>query len=219
MFTPFEVPVDGGPAVFAAAIPPALDERDVFEWLSAEDAALLARIGSRRRRAQFAAGRWLLRYAAARAFGGAEYAVRTQGGRPLVTVSGEPAAVSVSHSCDMVVCAAGRVAALGVDVERIRPRRGWEALAAAVLHPQERSALERAPGAEHWRRFYQAWTCKEAIAKALGVGVFGLSLARIRIDGGRVLEAPPEELPDAPAWRLRALAVHEAMAAAVAWRT
>jgi 4'-phosphopantetheinyl transferase len=217
MFTPFELPVDGEVRVFGAVIPPALIDRDVFEWLSPQDAAALAAFGSRRRRAQFAVGRWLLQHAAARTFG-AGWELRTIGHGPQI-VSPRASAVSISHSGDMVLCAAGRVAALGVDVERIRERREPSMLAAAVLHPAERSGLAALPASQRWTRFYRAWTCKEAIAKALGVGVFGLSFDRIRTGDGRVLQAPPEELPAFERWRVRELDVGEALAAAVAWHT
>jgi phosphopantetheinyl transferase len=218
MFAPFEAPVDGDVAVLGAVIPPALYDRDAFEWLSPEDTAVLAGLGSKRRRVQFAAGRWLLRRAAARAFGDGRYELHTSAGRPFVFASGTPAAVSVSHSSDVVLCAAGRVRALGVDVERIRPRRGWAALAGLVLHPLERASLDGVPEAQRWEGFYRAWTCKEALAKALGVGVFALSLDRIRVSRGVVREAPPDEVPDLACWKLRELSVGKATAAAVAWR-
>jgi 4'-phosphopantetheinyl transferase len=220
MFTPFEAPVDGEVAVFCAAIPQALYDRDVFEWLSAEDASIAAGMRSPRRRAQFAAGRWLLRHAAARVFGEGGYTLRTVAGRPLVAASdGWPAAASVAHSAGMVLCAAARVPALGVDVERIRPRRGWPALSALVLHPRERAGLDEAVEAVRWIRFYRAWTYKEALAKALGIGVFSLSLERIHVGDGVLREAPAEEVPHLRDWKLRELAVGEGLAAAVAWRT
>lgn len=218
MFTPFEALREPDVAVFGAVIPPALRERDTFEWLDPDEAAAAAGMRSPRRRTQFVAGRWLLRYAARHVFGDAGYILRTIDGRPRILASG-PAAVTISHCADVVLCAAGDVPALGVDVELLRPRRDWSALAAFVLHPQERSALETAPDAYRWEGFYRAWTRKEAIAKALGVGVFGLSLDRILLSGDRVRDAPASELPDCARWTLRELSVGERMAAAVAWRT
>lgn len=220
MFAPFEAPLDAEVAVFGAVIPQTLLERDALEWLSAEEAGAAAAMRSPRRRAQFAAGRWLLRHAANRVFGEGGYALRTVGGRPLLAAAGGgPGAVSLSHSADMVLCAAARVPALGVDVERIQPRRGWAALSARVLHPHERASLDRAAEAVRWARFYRAWTCKEALAKALGVGVFSLSLDRIHVGEGALREAPAREVPHMRDWKLRELSVGEGLAAAVVWRT
>jgi 4'-phosphopantetheinyl transferase len=219
MFAPFEAPLDAGMAVFGALIPQALLERDAFEWLSAEEAGAAAAMRSPRRRAQFAAGRWLLRHAAARVFSEG-YELRTVAGRPLIgAAGGAPGAVSLSHSADMVLCAVARMPALGIDVERIRPRRAWAALSALVLHPQERAGLEAAAEALRWARFYRAWTCKEALAKALGVGVFSLSLDRIHVGEGVLREAPAREVPHMRDWKLRELSVGEGLAAAVVWRT
>jgi phosphopantetheinyl transferase len=213
------------PGVFATRIPPAVGDSLDFdwltcEWLTAAEAARAAAIARPQRRAQYVAGRWLLRYAATQVFGEGEYRLHSVAGRPLVAATGGgPAAVSVSHSAELVVCAAGRVQALGVDVEQIRPRADWSALSGWALHPRESERLERAAEAQRWRHFYQAWTFKEALAKALGEGVFGLSFDRIAVSVDGLLEqAPPDARLDGLDWRLRPLFVGEEFAAAVAWR-
>lgn len=75
---------------------------------------------------------------------------------------------SVSHCAGTLViglCSRGRI---GVDVELATPA-GWEATARDCLTPQEQRRLHAAtdPAAA----FLQLWTAKEAIAKALGLGV------------------------------------------------
>jgi phosphopantetheinyl transferase len=206
--------------VFATRIPPAVRDSLDFDWLSQAEAARAAAIGRPQRRAQYAAGRWLLRYAATRVFGEGEYRLHSVDGRPLVAATGGgAAAVSVSHSAELVLCAAGRVQALGIDVERIRPRADWSALAGWALHPRESERLERAAQAQRWRHFYQVWTFKEALAKALGEGVFGLPFDRIAVSADGVLEqAPRDARLDGLDWRLCPLSVGEDFAAAVAWR-
>ena len=205
------------PVVYAVRIPPAIDLRDAFEWLGAEDAARSARIASATRRAQFVTGRWLLRHAADELIGAGRYALRTVDERPVLShVDGAPAAASLSHSGDQVLCAVGRTRALGVDIERVRPRADWSGLAEWTLHAKEKDRIEAS--GRRWQAFYEAWTLKEALAKALGVGVFGLPFRRIVLsEDGRIDEAPAECGIDADAWQLRRLDCGAGLAAAVAW--
>ena len=207
--------------MFAAAVPPALGEAVGAQGLAPAEAQTAAAIVRPERRAQYLAGRWLLRHASAQVFGEGGYALRESGRRPLVLAkSAGPAAVSVSHSAGLVVCAAGPVEALGVDVEQIRPRADWDGLAAWILHPQERARLEASDRLERWRRFYDAWTFKEALAQALGIGVFDFPFGSIAVsEDGTIEQAPPPEYGlDPEKWRLRRLDCGPGFAAAVAWR-
>jgi 4'-phosphopantetheinyl transferase len=75
---------------------------------------------------------------------------------------------NVSHSDTMGVLATGPVA-LGIDVERIKP---IEMMVAERFFSQaENAALARLPIAEQHRGILRCWTRKEAILKALGVGL------------------------------------------------
>jgi 4'-phosphopantetheinyl transferase len=74
------------------------------------------------------------------------------------------AACSVSSTPGEVVVAIARGTAVGVDVERPRPRR--EALYARVCSPREQAAL----GGDD-DLFHTLWTRKEAVLKLLGVGL------------------------------------------------
>lgn len=227
MFSPFEVAlVAGAPApglesvgVFATLVPDTLRSAHEFEWLTQSEAARASAIARPERRAQFATGRWLLRHAAARIFREDSYRFERVEGRPLVTAGEGPAAVSLSHSGELVLCAAGRVRSLGVDVERVQPRAHWNALSAWTLHPRERERIERAGASQRWRGFYQSWTYKEALAKALGEGVFALPFDRVLVSpDGRLESMPPHPRLADPGWRLAALGVGEGFAGAVAWR-
>jgi 4'-phosphopantetheinyl transferase len=228
MFSPFDVVLKTdipalGPVpfrVYATVIPDIPGDAREFDWLTQAEAVRAAAIARPERRAQFVTGRWLLRDAAARVFGENAYRLDYVDGKPLVgATDGRPAALSLSHSAELIVCAAGHVQALGVDVERIRPRGDWNALAAWSLHPSERERLEGAREAQRWRSFYQAWTFKEALAKALGVGVFGLAFNRIAVSEDGLLEQTPQDVRLRKRdWRLCPLSVGEGFAAAVAWR-
>lgn len=79
----------------------------------------------------------------------------------------EGVAFSVSHSGALgliAVADAGR--RVGVDVEQVRPRTDFAALAARFFHPDEVAAI-----GERRDAFFRCWTRKEAVVKALGLGL------------------------------------------------
>jgi 4'-phosphopantetheinyl transferase len=179
-----------------------------------------ALVSAPRRRAQFEAGRRLLHHAAREVFGAAKYVVEVVDERPVVTLDGAPApaAVSLSHSGDVVICGLAPSGLLGVDVERIRPRKHWDGLAEFALHPSELRRLAQLPDAARWPGFYRVWTLKEALAKALGVGL-ALPFNRISFSAeNRVESAPPgEEFADG-VWNFYTPQLGSGYAAAAAWR-
>ncbi len=208
----YRVASPGAPLVLGCAIPEALPAGD---WLTAQEAGRAAAMRSARRRAEFVAGRWLLHRAARQAFEDG-YAFEAVGGRPLLRAP-QPASCSISHTTDLVLCAAGRVRACGVDVERIRARRDWEARCARVRHPRERARVREAAAGERWRRFYEIWVFKEAIAKALGIGL-GFPFRALAVSAaGAIEDAPPGHGLREQDWRVCALDAGEGFAAAIAW--
>jgi phosphopantetheinyl transferase len=111
------------------------------------------------------------------------------------------------------------VQALGIDVERMRRRADWKALSRLALHPTERRRIESLAEWVRWQRFYQAWTFKEALAKALGLGFFTLPFDRIAVSDDGVMEQTPPELGSrGDEWHLLRLSVGDGFAAAMAWR-
>lgn len=128
------------------------------------------------------AGRLALKLAAASAAGKPWYDVETghrPGGAPQVTGCPE-ACCSLSHSGHLVVAVVG-AAPVGVDVERIRPRRS--ALLRRVASDAEIAVLGAEDGAGSM--LTRIWTIKEAALKS---GGWGLSIppraARIRRRAG-----------------------------------
>jgi 4'-phosphopantetheinyl transferase len=99
---------------------------------------------------------------------------------------------SLTHTDGLVACGLTRVAAIGVDAEAAKPGGDWSALADHVLTQQERAILEAHPMPQQWDQFLRYWTIKEAVSKALGVGLalpfkaVLLSLAPLQL-----LELPP----------------------------
>ncbi|WP_029049617.1 4'-phosphopantetheinyl transferase superfamily protein [Cupriavidus sp. amp6] len=152
---------------------------DAQSWMSEGELARLAAKQSARRRDQFVAGRWLARGLLAEAFGGARRDWILTGGAespPVVSGGGVPAKLSISHSGDLVACAVGG-AALGLDLEPCRSRKGLEALYGAITTDLERATLaDHSATPDPVQQFAHAWTLKEAGLKCHGGGLFATML-------------------------------------------
>ena len=77
---------------------------------------------------------------------------------------------SISHCADMVWVALCRTAAVGIDLEQLRPLPDAAELT-SQLHPHERQALLALPDGELQNAFFRCWTRKEAVLKACGTGL------------------------------------------------
>lgn len=73
---------------------------------------------------------------------------------------------NVSHSGERVAIAIAAGTAVGVDIERERPRRNPVALARRFFAPAEAAEVVRDAA-----RFFPIWTAKESVIKALGTGL------------------------------------------------
>ena len=136
------------------------DDRDRYEARHGADAE------------RFAAGRLLLKYAAARALrvepDGLELAYGLTG-RPLVR--GRPrVALSLSHTGDLLCVAVTVVGGVGVDVESADRRLYGTGLEPRMCAPSERDALARLPETDRDARLLRLWVLKEAYTKALAQG-------------------------------------------------
>ncbi len=74
--------------------------------------------------------------------------------------SGELALIAVTIGCE-----------LGVDVERLREVPHWQEIAGRYFHPAEVKEILACEADSHRIAFFQCWTRKEAILKALGTGL------------------------------------------------
>src|SRR5262245_14575993 len=90
-------------------------------------------------------------------------------GRPCIRAanSRRPTWISLSHSRGWLAGALSTNAAIGIDLEYHKPDRDFAALASAAFGPQERRLVEGGGATE----FYRIWTLREAMAKALGIGL------------------------------------------------
>lgn len=89
-------------------------------------------------------------------------------GKPYLVNTDHPCFFNLSHSEGMAVLAVGEVP-VGVDIEHIGPLH--EGVAEAFFSADESRALAAMPREDRVHAFYRCWTAKEALLKALGVGL------------------------------------------------
>jgi phosphopantetheinyl transferase len=99
---------------------------------------------------------------------------------------------NLSHSGPLVAIAVTSAAEVGVDVERIQPRRCLQAIADRQFPPLFADALRRLSGRAQLLRFLEQWTAYEAFVKALGTGLqVTAHELRVEVGAGGVLLRHP----------------------------
>lgn len=153
----------------------------VFEWLlTTDEKAEVERFKFPKRRSDWLGGRLAVKLVVAREFGAELPSVDVAPNwtrKPFARMNGQfiPADVSISHSGDVAVAALVRGARVGVDIERVEPRsQGFYDMAFSETERQDMVRF----GA--WDALTKAWTMKEALSKALGIGL-GLTLHDIAV--------------------------------------
>jgi 4'-phosphopantetheinyl transferase len=94
-------------------------------------------------------------------------------GRPAVIDAPAGFDFNVSHSGDFALIAWARTRRVGVDIESKRDRRDWRALAKTVFGPHDHLTVDALPPHAQADAFFDVWTAKEALLKAIGVGIAG----------------------------------------------
>lgn len=129
---------------------------------------------------------------------------------------------NVSHSGGALLVAIARGQELGVDIETQRRQRPVLELARRFFAADEASALARFDPMQRQMAFLRLWSCKEAVVKALGIGI-GFGLARVQFGMGpagepvelSVIHASAGSVED---WHVVRLAPTDAHIGALAWR-
>jgi len=97
---------------------------------------------------------------------------RTANGKPfLIDHGGDRPSFSLSHTTGMVACVVSAHADVGVDVECIDRDVDVVSIAGRFFAPAETAQLALMDANQRRERFFDLWTLKEALSKALGVGV------------------------------------------------
>jgi 4'-phosphopantetheinyl transferase len=90
-------------------------------------------------------------------------------GKPRLTDTAAGIHFSLAHSGTQVVVAVSRAAAVGIDVECLKPTMDYRPLVRNTLTADEAAAFEA--GGARPRDFLRSWVRKEAVTKAVGTGV------------------------------------------------
>ncbi|MEU4191010.1 4'-phosphopantetheinyl transferase superfamily protein [Kribbella sp. NPDC026611] len=106
-------------------------------------------------------------------------------------------AVSLTHTHHQVAVAAAPEGPVGLDLEELGPRE-FRPLADRWFSQQELRWLDQQPDVR--RAFLQLWTAKEAVGKALGLGLRRAGLRRPMPLGGGVVASAPELLVTYVPW-------------------
>jgi 4'-phosphopantetheinyl transferase len=190
-------------------------------WLCSDDSVRYRSMNSGRRRAEFAAGRLLLRHAIEACHPGMRWRlVAPQGQLPRLEAEdgGKLATVvSIAHSAGLIAIALSDSRRLGVDLERRGARkRDLAEVAGATLHPLELAEMASLPAPARRDFFLRLWTLKEALAKALGEGL-SLPMREFAFAGDALVAAPASWNGMHERWRFaNPLSVHDA-ALGLAW--
>ena len=169
------------------------------ECLSPDEHARAERFVSSRDRDRFVAGRSFLRRLLAGYLDTEAGDVRFRyalHGKPALADADAALRFNLAHADAIAVCAVvSGCAAVGVDVERVRPMAEVDTVARTTFSPRELAHFHALPASARLQAFYEAWTRKEAFLKTLGCG-----LSR-RLDSFDVAFGPGE-----PARLLRSVA-------------
>ena len=174
-------------------------------------------------RLEFVTGRAVLRRLLARALGvrpgEVGFSVGELGKPALAAPHDSRLTFSLSHSAGWVLCALGWNRDLGIDLQRHVARRDHMAIARWACSPEELRELEGRTGQEQIASFYTCWCRKEAVLKALGVGLsFPVqSLDVLSQPGTAIFHGEAASLARGP-WHVRDLETQPGHSAAIAIR-
>ncbi|MFZ9596504.1 MAG: 4'-phosphopantetheinyl transferase family protein [Bdellovibrionia bacterium] len=124
----------------------------------------------------------------------------THRGKPFLDCSSEGSptlSFNLSHSSGkaLLALALGHHR-IGVDLEKIRPLQARNALFQRYLSPREQAHLKHLPHAQQDAFFFQAWSAKEALIKALGARILEHPMAEIDPNWSDSSISPSKALPD-----------------------
>lgn len=176
--------------IWQASLAVSSDELEQFaQTLSVDEQARANRLRFPRDAHRFVASRGILRALLGRYLQIApdqiQFCYGDRGKPSLAKPTNASLAFNLSHSEDWMVCAIARSCQVGIDLEYIRPVADLEQLTQRFFSPQEHAAIHALSEELRLRSFFQHWTCKEALLKAIGDGLMNLTSIEVSIEGDR----------------------------------
>jgi len=152
--------------------------------LSSDERERLERFSLPELRRRFLATRGITRTILGRALGVEPDAIRflpTPQGKPEVVFPaiGGPFSFSLSHTGDILMLAYGHALEIGLDVETVRQGYDPGPIIRRFFSAAEAEEWRGLASEDRSRGFFRAWTRKEAILKATGMGISGLGLFEV----------------------------------------
>ncbi len=93
---------------------------------------------------------------------------------------------NLAHSHERALIVVCQGAAIGVDLEKVRPLPKLLALAKRFFNFSEYESIAALPEALQPEKFFAYWTCKEAYLKATGTGLSHIAKLELQIDSLQV---------------------------------
>ncbi|WP_163834906.1 4'-phosphopantetheinyl transferase family protein [Spartinivicinus ruber] len=150
------------------------------EWLGSEEMARFQRYRSPAKQQQFLAARVFLKKTLSHyvllkpsqwQFSVSKYGKPVIDWRESGLLSDPQLSFNLSHSRDCLALVVTQENPVGIDVESLYRSRPWSKLAKRVCTEQEQSDLSRLPQAQQFSHFIKLWAHKEAVLKAMGLGI------------------------------------------------
>jgi 4'-phosphopantetheinyl transferase len=142
----------------------------------------------------------------------------TRRGKPELAGTSPDLRFNLSHAGEQAVLAISAGSDIGVDIERLRDFPELEEVARTLLTPREADLVLTAHGAVRVARFFACWTRREAVLKALGLGLEAMQDLEVGVaDTDPVRIARPED-ECAGEWSLLVPNVSHDLAVAIAVR-
>jgi 4'-phosphopantetheinyl transferase len=197
--------------------------REARRLLSGDERGRADRFVFERDRSRFVAARGLLRTLLGRILSrpapSLEFMYGAHG-KPALgpALAGSGLRFNLSHSEGRALVAWTHGAAVGADLERVRPVAYGDAIARRFFSDDEQASLAGVEGAAWDAAFFRCWTRKEAFVKAIGDGLhhplraFTVPVAEDAAQARIVLHDAPSE---PPAWTLDAVDAGPGFVAAV----
>lgn len=172
---------------------PTIQSESLVEILSADELARAARFRFERDQKRFMAARGILRKILGGYLEEHPQKIRfdyTSYGKPMLATDSAPNALrfNLSHAGAFVLFAVTYGNNIGIDMERIRDDVPIAQIAQRFFSLGENRSLERMDENKRKEVFFQYWTRKEAVLKAMGEGLsFPMEQLDVSLISGRVL--------------------------------